>query len=273
MFSSSGLQRTHSSVVPSEGVCVFVCAIGSSSSGSDDQRQENEQKSSMRMKRWKYLLRGKRTGGVDYDWMELMARGWWSRHRTKIEHNQGVKQPKSATIKRENNKPRFGGKFRWRVGPSPVWEKQNGNANGGGKFWDGSLGLNYSVVLFCCGYCFGRVCFVSRKRNGIILHSLSRHRTGWDAGFVDLANLRGCCFSSNHLLVRNATYHCGHLAGQHWLSRWNTHLLHDGVLQGQMIPSVYQQLIFEMLWRVEVFTRWFFTITTTLWKREGKGFC
>lgn len=31
-----------------------------------------------------------------------------------------------------------------------------------------------------------------------------------------------------------------------------------------MIPSVYQQLIFEMLWRVEVFTRWFFTITTTL---------
>lgn len=96
-----------------------------------------------------------RTGGVDYDWMELMARGGRSRHRTKIEHNQGVKQPKSATIKRENNKPRFGGKFRWRVGPFPVWEKQNGNANGGGKFWDGSLGLNYSVVFFVVAIVLG----------------------------------------------------------------------------------------------------------------------
>lgn len=49
----------------------------------------------------------------------------------------------------------------------------------------------------------------------------------------------------------------------------DAHLLHDGVLEGEMVPAVDQQLVLEMLGRVEVFARGLLTIAATLWKGES----
>lgn len=43
-----------------------------------------------------------------------------------------------------------------------------------------------------------------------------------------------------------------------------THLLHEGILQGKVIPSVDQQLIFEVLWRMEVLAWRLLSVTPAL---------
>jgi len=40
--------------------------------------------------------------------------------------------------------------------------------------------------------------------------------------------------------------------------------LHQRIFEGQVIASVYQQLIFQMLWRMEVFAGRFLPIATSL---------
>jgi hypothetical protein len=46
--------------------------------------------------------------------------------------------------------------------------------------------------------------------------------------------------------------------------------LHQRILQGEVVATVDQELIFEMLWRVKVLARWFLSVAPTLmlWKRE-----
>lgn len=51
----------------------------------------------------------------------------------------------------------------------------------------------------------------------------------------------------------------------------DAHLLHDGVLECEMVPAVDQQLVLEMLGRVEVFARGLLTIAATLLKGKFKG--
>lgn len=60
------------------------------------------------------------------------------------------------------------------------------------------------------------------------------------------------------------TYHCWYLARHERLARREAHLLHQRVLQCQMIAPVYQELVLEMLRRMEVLARRFLPVTPTL---------
>lgn len=64
------------------------------------------------------------------------------------------------------------------------------------------------------------------------------------------------------------TYHCRHLTRHEGLARAKTHLLHEGILQRQMIPPVYQELVLEVLWRMEVLARRLLPVTPALRTRE-----
>lgn len=68
---------------------------------------------------------------------------------------------------------------------------------------------------------------------------------------------------------RASTYHGWHLARYDRLAGRYAHLLHQCILECQMIASVYQQLILQMLWWMKVFARRFVTITTSLEKAKN----
>lgn len=69
--------------------------------------------------------------------------------------------------------------------------------------------------------------------------------------------------------VKVWTYHCWYLARHQWLGRCKTHLLHQRVLQGQMVTPVYQKLVLQMLWWMEIFAWGFFPITSALKQKQN----
>lgn len=66
------------------------------------------------------------------------------------------------------------------------------------------------------------------------------------------------------LIYRKYTYDCGHLSRDDGLTGRQTHLLYERILQRQVIPPIDEQLILEMLRRVEVLAWWLFPVTPTL---------
>jgi hypothetical protein len=63
-------------------------------------------------------------------------------------------------------------------------------------------------------------------------------------------------------------YHSRNLSRNQRLTWWGQpHLLHQSILQGKMIPSIDQQLIFQVLWRMEVLAWRLLPITPTLYKK------
>ena len=57
-----------------------------------------------------------------------------------------------------------------------------------------------------------------------------------------------------------STYHGRHLARNDLL----LHLLRQRVLQGEVVPPIDEQLVLEVLGRVEVLARWLLPVTPTL---------
>lgn len=64
-------------------------------------------------------------------------------------------------------------------------------------------------------------------------------------------------------MIQN-TYHCRNLTGKHLRTGRDAHLLHERILKREMIATVDEELVFEMLRRVEIFAWRLFAIAATL---------
>lgn len=61
-----------------------------------------------------------------------------------------------------------------------------------------------------------------------------------------------------------AYHRCWDLSGHNLLTGGHSHLLHERVLQSQMVTAVYQKLILEMLRRMEILAWWLFPVAPSL---------
>lgn len=79
-----------------------------------------------------------------------------------------------------------------------------------------------------------------------------------------------CVVIKGWVVVRRISYHCLHLARQHSGLSWgDAHLLHERILEGQVIASVYEQLVLQVLWWMEIFARGLFAVAASLEARKG----
>lgn len=63
-----------------------------------------------------------------------------------------------------------------------------------------------------------------------------------------------------------SSYHSRNLSRNNALSRAHSHLLHEGILECQMIPTINEKLILQVEWWMKVLARRLLPVTATLFK-------